>query len=82
MRFIDSLVQEYRNIDSVRFWSEKEKAAARSAVRAVAVRAGLYPEFMMAIDSTRQTNIVRLNDRTASQLPGDPAPKKTMAEAP
>ena len=82
MGFIESLVQEYRNIDSVRFWSAREKASARSAIRAVAVRAGLYPEFMMAIDFPNQSNVVRLTDRANAQDAADQASKKSAAEAP
>ena len=82
MGFIESLVQEYRNIDSVRFWSAREKAAARSAVRAVAVRAGLYPEFMMSIDVPNQSNVVRLSERAQSQDAADQESNKSAAEAP
>ena len=49
MTVLESIIEEYRRIDGVQLWSPEEKAAARSILRGVVVRAGLYAEFQAAL---------------------------------
>ena len=51
MNMVKALVQAYRDAEEVAFWSEDEKAAARSAVLGVAVQAGVFSEFKNRIVS-------------------------------
>ena len=54
----DVLIEEYEKIDTVPFWSEAEKNAARAVLRGVAAGTGNFREFAIAVD--KPSNVVVL----------------------
>lgn len=56
-KLLESILEEYRRIDGVALWTDAEKAAARSILRGVAVRAGVYPEFLAALKAPEEEEI-------------------------
>ena len=47
---LETVLEEYSRIDMVGSWSTPEKAAARSALRCIIAQAGLYGEFLDALE--------------------------------
>ena len=49
MNMVDVLIEEHNRIDDAMMWSEEQKAAARSIVRGLAARTGVYRAFDAAL---------------------------------
>ncbi len=70
MKLLESLIAEYRRIDGVELWSPEEKAAARSILRGVVMRANLYPDFLEALEGPKEAPAATVHEMPARAFGG------------
>lgn len=68
MDLCEILVDEYRKIDQVPFWSTGEKNAARSVLRGMAARSGILREFALTISKPDNVIVLKQAAKARSSI--------------